>query len=80
MGPSTPAAAQLFGVSGSSSNNVWAVGSGGTGLHYDGNQWSRSPTGTTQTLSAVWSDSPDDAWAVGSAGTVLRWSGKAWTR
>jgi hypothetical protein len=71
-------AANVTGVGGSRSDDVWAVGASGSGFHYDGSGWAASPTGTIQPLASVWSDSPEDAWAVGAAGTVLRWNGATW--
>src|SRR5262245_21330017 len=39
---------------GFSASDVWAVGSGGTLLHWDGTRWSLVPTGTSVDLRDVW--------------------------
>ena len=42
-----PQANELYGVWGSSASDVFAVGDGGTILHYDGSAWSAMSSGTT---------------------------------
>ena len=56
-------------VWGSSSNDVFAVGMGGTILHYDGTAWSPMSSGTSHTLVGVWGSSGSDVFAVGYRGT-----------
>ncbi len=65
--------------------DVWAVGGGGTILHYDGTEWRSQETPTEQELWGVWGCSPTDLWAVGGGSfsstvtaTVLRYDGTAW--
>ena len=60
---------KLTAVWGSGKDDVWAVGSGGTVLHYDGAQWEKaalaaaSPeSGSTYTLRSVWLERSDDVW------------------
>jgi photosystem II stability/assembly factor-like uncharacterized protein len=55
---------------------VWAVGSNGTLLHWDGagSAWSVVPSGTTRHLYSVWGSGPRDVWAVGDKGTILKYS------
>jgi hypothetical protein len=60
----------LRGVWGRSATDVWAVGSGGAILHWDGGGWSPSASGTTQNLSGVGGDATN-VWAVGANGTIL---------
>jgi|GEM_PF-3969993 len=65
----------LDGVSATSSNDVWAVGSVSSGfgrstlaLHWDGTAWSVINTPITpddSAFRAVWATSPNDVWAVG---------------
>jgi len=43
----------LLGVWGSSSSNVFAVGDGGTILHYNGSAWGSMTSGTTSHLYGV---------------------------
>jgi hypothetical protein len=69
----------LFGVWGSASNELWAVGRNGAILHRDGTGWTRVASPTTNTLRAVSGSAADDVWVVGDAGTILHWNGVAWT-
>ena len=57
----------LFGVWGSSGNDVYAVGWGENVLHYDGYTWSEMESGTTG-LNDVWGSSSTDVFAVGGKG------------
>jgi hypothetical protein len=69
----------LYGVGGSSTTDLWAVGAKGTILHGDGARWVPSKSPVSTTLSSVSAVSVSDAWAVGYAGTVIHWDGTAWT-
>ena len=76
--------ALLRDVWGTDRSNVWAVGEGGTILHYDGMQWEQVASPTTQSLRAIWGSSRSDVWAVGydntyDRGLVIRYDGNAWT-
>ena len=55
------------------------VSLGGYFVHYDGQAWLPSTSGTTQVLNSVWGDGTS-VWAVGQSGTVLRYSStnKTW--
>ncbi|AKV04405.1 hypothetical protein AKJ09_11068 [Labilithrix luteola] len=59
---------------------LWAAGSGGAILHFDGSEWHVEETGTTETLNAIFGFAPDDIWSAGSAGMVLHFDGKKWSR
>jgi len=59
-------------VWGTSPSDVYAVGDGGTILHYDGNSWSTMTSGTTVVLNGVWGTSSGDVHVVGVYGTILR--------
>lgn len=59
----------LTSVWGSSGSDVWAVGSGGTVLHYDGHVWEKAERAAATdaaandlTLHSVWLDRPDNIW------------------
>ncbi len=55
----------------SSADDVFAVGSGGAVLHFDGSGWTTTnPTATD--LFGIWGLSASDVFAVGDAGTILR--------
>ena len=58
--------------------NVWAVGTEGTILRYDGT-WHRETSPTTQSLTSVWATADGRAWAVGAAGTIVRRDCGVWS-
>ena len=70
MRRSPSAAYALNAVWGRARDDVWAAGSGGTLLHYDGASWQPELSGTTQPLHALWG-TPERLWAVGEHGTIL---------
>lgn len=70
--------ATLSTLFGTGPRDVWAVGSGGTILHFDGERWAPSPSGTQRPLYAVWGSASDNVWAVGEYGTILHFDGSAW--
>src|SRR6185436_9563068 len=49
-----PMGGAMVGAWGTSTDNVWAVGSGGTILHWNGMAWSFFDSGTTETLVDIW--------------------------
>lgn len=61
MDPTT----RLRALSGSSRSDVWAVGTQGTVLHFDGSSWKRTTIANGETLSAVVGLSRDEVWAAG---------------
>jgi hypothetical protein len=66
----------LWGLDAASCTDVYAVGAGGTILHYDGTSWLSEPSGTLALLADVvirtrTDGSFRDAWAVGANGTIL---------
>jgi len=63
----------LYGVWGSSGNDVFAVGSDGNILHYDGSSWTPMTSGTANALDGVWGSSGNDVFAVGSGGNILHY-------
>jgi hypothetical protein len=65
----------LTAVWGSGKNDVWAVGSGGSVLHYDGAAWKRSPTRVISTFFGVWGSGPNDVWAVSDTQVLLHSDG-----
>jgi len=62
---SSPTSRNLTAISGSHSDNLWAVGDEGTVVHYDGRCWTDIGSPTTYALSGVWTAAPDDVWVVG---------------
>jgi hypothetical protein len=71
-----PADAELFDVHGAGVGDVqvFAVGSQGVVLRWDGDQqqWLLEESGTRLTLEGVWVDGNGSAWAVGRNGAVLQ--------
>lgn len=66
---------------GAGANDVWAVGSGSSTLHWDGTAWRRiGNPGTNDTLQAVWGTASNNVYAVGDNGLCLRWNGSVWRR
>jgi hypothetical protein len=74
---------------GSSSSDVFAVGSGGNGtvgcvVHYDGAAWTLMNEGHFMALLSVWGSSHTDVFAVGcsqtdSSGTIIHYNGASWS-
>jgi hypothetical protein len=79
------ATACLYGVWGTSSDDVFAVGTNGTILHYNGTAWAAMASGTTRHLEAVWGTSPANVYAVGAPNLstgkneILHYNGSAWS-
>jgi cysteine-rich repeat protein len=73
-----PTALSINGLWGSSSDDVFAVGSDGTILHFDGLRWTVQPSDTTVDLHAVHGRGPGDVYAVGDDLTVLHHDGVDW--
>jgi hypothetical protein len=75
----SPTNENLTDIWGSSDADVWAVGTAGTLLHWDGFVWSprNSPAGSTA-LRAVSGVSATSAWAGGAGGLLLHWDGTSW--
>jgi hypothetical protein len=60
-------------------NDVWAVGDSGAIIHFDGNDWTSSPSGVTQHLYAI-TGAGNTLWAAGTGGVILRKVGSgSWT-
>jgi hypothetical protein len=75
----SPTGADLNGVWGNGPSSVWAVGSGGVILRYDGVSWTTFPSPTSEDLYAIWGGMADDVYAAGASGTVIHYNGVAWT-
>ncbi|MFO0579914.1 MAG: hypothetical protein U1A78_38575 [Polyangia bacterium] len=72
-------ASTLYRTWGAAAKDVWAVGSFGTLLHYDGAAWAQVASGTMATLTELHGSGASDVWAGGTSGTVLHYDGTAWT-
>jgi hypothetical protein len=69
----------LKGVWGSSETDVFAVGENGMILHYDGVEWTKMKSPTTEHLYGVWGSSETDVFAVGENGMILHYDGFTWS-
>jgi len=71
-----PQGNDLMGVWGTASSgpgaSVWAVGTAGTILHWNGSAWSKVESGTRRDLLSVWSERLDEAWVTGTGGTWFK--------
>lgn len=65
----------LTAIWGSGEDDVWAVGSSGTIVHWNGSDWQTIPSGTKQTLRGVWGSGPTDVWIVSTPALVLHGAG-----
>ena len=69
----------LYGVWGSTVDDVFTVGIGGAIYHYDGTNWDKVASGTKQTLRDIWGDSLGEYFAVGDGNTILYYDGGIWS-
>ena len=76
-GPNGGLAVDLRGIWGSADDNIWAVGTGGTAVHWDGRVWTRATEDAPFALNDVWGRSANDVWAVGSGGVILHYDGSS---
>ncbi|AKU93863.1 Type IV fimbrial biogenesis protein PilY1 [Labilithrix luteola] len=65
----------LTSVWGSSANDVWAVGSGGTIVHWNGTAWTGVDSGRKETFNTVWGSSATDVWIGAAFDVILRTTG-----
>ncbi|AKV01106.1 hypothetical protein AKJ09_07769 [Labilithrix luteola] len=70
-------------VWGSGKDDVWASGSGGSVVHWDGNRWAAVPVPSTtsvpirDTLRALWGSGPNDVWLAASTNVIFHSNGFA---
>jgi len=81
----TGTTADLYGIWGTSSKHVVAVGGTpmplpgkGLILRYDGRSWSQMSIAETPFLAGVWGSSRDNAFAAGVNLAILRFNGQTW--
>jgi hypothetical protein len=71
--------ATLYAVGGRSASDVFAVGTSGTIVHYDGMSWNEMAVPHVPgALLGVWVSSANEVFAVGEGGTILHYDGTAW--
>lgn len=68
----------LYSLWGSSPNNIFAVGSGGRILRYNGTSWSPMTSPTSRALARVAGSGANDVWAVGDS-VLVHFDGTQWT-
>ncbi len=72
--------ANLNGINGLSGSIIYAVGSGGTILKYDGTSWTPQASGTTWNLHRVWAVRDNNIYAVGDYRGIFRSNGSTWSK
>ncbi len=71
--------ADLWDIWGTAADNIYAVGSKGTVVHFDGEDWQlQASIPTSQSLNGIWGSGPNDIFAVGDWGTILHYDGAGW--
>jgi len=85
----TPGTATVYGIWGTSPNDMWAVGgnvsSGAFAWRYDGNTWIEAEgfppvLARSASLFKVWGRASDDVWMVGTQGIILHYDGNRITQ
>jgi len=74
-----PQGNRLRAIWAASATNMFAVGDGGTILHFDGKKWTWMDSTTTKDLYGIWGISANSVCAVGEAGTFLVYNGTKWS-
>lgn len=82
----SPTTEAVNAIWGSSSTDIYAVGSNGLILHFDGTAWATQTSPTTLHLRSVWGSSSTDVYAVGDGpasalqyATIIHNNGTSWT-
>ena len=70
---------------GPSYEDMYAVGDGGTILHFDGTSWTKMQSGTTKNLYSIWGTNDQNIWAAGwdvhhAISEILHYDGTSWTK
>jgi hypothetical protein len=68
----------LYSISAADSSHVWAVGSAGLVLRYDGKAWAAEAKKTSNMLLSVSALDASHVWAAGKGGTILFYNGSSW--
>jgi hypothetical protein len=69
---------KYYGVWGTSENDAIAVGENGLIVRFDGTNWIRMESETTDDLWCVWGDAPDRYFAGSRQGRVYAYDGESW--
>ena len=76
---STGCGCYLGNIWGFASNDFWITTLPGNILHYDGQSFTQTYTGTSP-VGSLSGTGPDDVWVTGAEGAMLHWNGATWTR
>ncbi|MCX8043699.1 MAG: PKD domain-containing protein [Desulfobacterota bacterium] len=77
----SPVTTPLKGIWGTGSDNIYAVGSGGVILHYDGTAWSRvQNVPVSENLTAIHGNAASNIVAVGEKGVLVQYNGSTWAK
>ncbi len=63
---------------GSAWNDVWAVGTDGLRLHYDGTAWNVT-TRASSGINGIWGSAQNDVWTVSDDGSIDHFDGTSWS-
>jgi len=74
---STGVSSFLLAIWGTDDSNLYAVGSGGTIIHYNGVNWNLEESPTTEDLYSIHGWSADDIYVVGCDGSILHSNGSS---
>jgi hypothetical protein len=70
----------FFDIWGTAPDNLYAVGSSGLVMHWDGSSWTQETVPAVGDLLGIWGSAADDIFAVGQGGAILHFDGTAWTQ
>jgi len=74
-----PSGEHLRGVWAATADDVWAAGTHGALMHWDGHAWTAVASPTQARLNALWGSGAADVWAAGEEGTLLHYDGRSWS-
>lgn len=70
--------ASLHALWGSGASDMYAVGTGGLIMHFDGRNWLKVNSGTTSSIDCIWGTGPRDIFAIAFP-DILHYDGENWT-
>jgi len=78
-----PAEQSVFGMFRIADDQIWAVGTAGLALRWNGDSWQDKSMPTGADIASVWGRGPNDVWAIAAGspaqpGTRLHWNGTQW--
>jgi hypothetical protein len=68
----------IKGIWGKNTDNIWAVGTGGIILKYDGTQFKKIDSPTKNALNGIYGIDEKNIYAVGEEGIILKYNGEKW--